>query len=213
MAIYPLNGAVKGRDVSLSKNPSGILRGVIPAPGPDRTHDGSYRFFGRPNSYIQFPNRGKIDTKRSITLIAWILLKGSAGPIFSYMPNRRGVNFWMMSRTMLFARFTHRKKRLLTKAVISRGVVPGQWTYVAATYNQKSGRAKLFIQNRFVIRRHIGRIRLATSFPVRMGAQIGDNRCFNGRISCMQVYPMALTARQVNARKTRCFRRGEKGNS
>ena len=209
MAIYPLNGAVKGRDISLSKNPSGILRGVIPARGPDRTPDGSYKFFGRSNSYIEFPNRGKIDTKRSITLVAWIKHEGLAGPIFNYVLNGRGVNLWMISRTMLSARFTHRTNRRLTKAIKSYGVVPRRWTCVAATYNYKSGQAKLFIQNRFVTRSYIGRMRLATNYPVRMGARIGDSRYFKGYISCMQVYPMELTAKQINARKTRCFRRGE----
>lgn len=209
VAIYPLNGGVKGRDISLSRNPTGILGNVRTAPGPDRTRDGSYQFFGRSNSFIQFPNRGKIDTKRSITLMAWIYHEGRAGPIFNYMPNGWGVHFWMISPRMLFVRFTRRRGRRFTKAVLSRRVRPHRWQLVAATYNHKSGQAKLFVQNRFVTRKDIGRIRLATNYPARMGARIGDKRYFRGRISCMQVYPMALTAKQINARKKRCFRKGE----
>ena len=202
---------MKGRDISLSRNPTAILTNVETASGPDRTRDGSYQFKGKSNSYIQFPNRGKLDTRRSITLMAWIYHEGRAGPIFNYMPNGWGVHFWMISPRTLFARFTRRRRRRFTKAVISRrGVTPYRWQLVAATYDGRSGRAKLFIQNRFVTQRYIGRIRLATNYPVRMGARIGGSRFFKGRISCMQVYPMALTRRQIIARKTRCFRKGQR---
>ena len=210
-AIYPLNGGVKGRDISLSRNPTGILRNVRTAPGPDRTRDGSYQFLGKSNSYIQFPNRGKLDTRRSITLMAWIYHQGRAGPIFNYMPNGWGVHFWMISPRTLFARFTRRRRRRFTKAVISRRVKPNRWQLVAATYDGRTGQAKLFVQKRFVAQKYIGKIRLATNYPVRMGARVGDTRFFFGRISCMQVYPMALTRRQILARKTRCFRKGQTG--
>ena len=209
VAIYPLNGGVKGRDISLSRNPTAILSNVRPAQGPDGTPDGSYQFFGKSNSFIQFPNRGKLDTRRSITLMAWIYHQGGAGPIFNYMPNGWGVHFWMILPQTLFARFTHRSTRRFTKAVISRRVLAKRWQLVAATYDGRSGRAKLFVQNRFVTQKYIGRIRLATNYPVRMGARLGDSRYFHGRISCMQVYPMALTRRQILARKTRCFRKGK----
>ena len=209
VAIYPLNGGVKGRDISLSKNPTAILSNVRTAPGPDRTRDGSYQFLGKSNSYLQFPNPGKLDTRRSITLMAWIYHQGRAGPIFNYMPNGWGVHFWMISPRTLFARFTRRKGRRFTKAVISRRVRPNRWQLVAATYDGRSGQAKLFVQNRFVTQKYVGRIRLATNYPVRMGARLGDTRFFFGRISCMQVYPMALTRRQILARKTRCFRKGQ----
>ena len=209
VAIYPLNGGVRGRDISLSKNPPGILRNVRTAPGPDGTRDGSFQFQGRSTSYIYFPNRGKLDTRRSITLMAWIYHEGRAGPIFNYMPNGWGVHFWMISPRTLFVRFTRRRGRSFTKAVISRRVGPRRWQLVAATYNHRSGRAKLFVQNRFVARKYIGRIRLATNYPVRVGARIGDRRYYRGRISCMQVYPLSLKAKQINERKKRCFRKGQ----
>lgn len=206
MAIFPLNGAIRGKDISLRQNPRGILRNVRPAPGPDRTRDGSYQFYGRSNSYILFPNRGGMDTKRSITLLAWIYHQGRAGPIFNYMPNGWGVHFWMISPRTLFVRFTRRRGRRFTRAVISRTVSPNRWQFVGATYSQKTGVAKLFVNSRFVVRKRIGRIRLATNYPVRMGARIGDGRYFRGRISCMQVYNGALSRFQIKTKKQRCFR-------
>ena len=149
-----------------------------------------------------------MDTRGSITLLAWIYHQGHAGPIFNYMPNGWGVHFWMVTPTMLFARFTRRRGRRFTKAVTSRRVRPRQWQFVGAVYNQRTGRAKLFVNNRFTTNKYIGRIRLATNYPVRMGARIGDRRYFRGRISCMQVFSRALTARQILRRKWKCARRG-----
>ena len=206
--MYPLTSRTRGRDVSLFGNPPGILRNVRSAPGPDKKPYGSYQFFGRSNSYIEFPNRGKIDTKRSITLLAWIYHEGRGGPIFNYMPNGWGVHFWMISPRTLFVRFTRRRGRHFTKAVMSRRVVPRRWQFVGATYNQRTGRAKLFVNRIFTTSKYIGRIRLATNYPARMGSRVGDRRYFRGRISCMQVYDKALTTRQILRRKRRCFRKG-----
>ena len=206
MAIFPLNGATKGKDISLRRNAGGILRNVRPAKGPDGTRDGAYQFYGRSNSYILFPNRGGLDTKLSITLLAWIYHEGNAGPIFNYMPNGWGVHFWMTSPRTLFVRFTRRRGRRFTKAVVSRTVLPRRWQFVGATYRFRTGVAKLFVNSRFVARTRIGRIRLATNYPVRMGARIGDGRYFRGRISCMQVYNGALSRWKINSKKQRCFR-------
>ena len=206
--MYPLTLKTRGRDISLFGNPPGILRNVRLAPGPDGKPLGSYRFSGRSNSYIEFPNRGKIDTKRSITLLAWIYHEGRAGPIFNYKRDGWGVHFWMISPRTLFARFTKRRGRRFTKAVLSRRVKPREWQYVGATYNGRTGRAKLFVNRRFTASKYIGLIRLATNYPARMGARIGDRRYFRGRISCMQVYNTALTMRQIMRRRRRCFRKG-----
>ena len=125
------------------------------------------------------------------------------------MPNGWGVHFWMISPRTLFVRFTRRRGRRFTAAVISRDVTPGRWQFVGASYNGRTGQAKLFVNRRFTARKYIGRIRLATNYPVRMGARIGDGRYFRGRISCMQVYNGALSLRQILSKKRLCFRRGK----
>ena len=206
--MYPLTLRTRGRDISLYSNPAGILRSIRYARGPDGRPNTAIRFLGSPNSYIEFPNRGKLDTKRSITLLAWIFHEGRAGPIFNYMPNGWGVHFWMISPRTLFVRFTRRRGRRFTAAVTSRRVLNRRWQFVGAAYDGRTGIAKLFVDRRFVARRRIGRIRLATNYPVRMGARVGDKRYFFGRISCMQVYDQPLTSSQILRRKRRCFTRG-----
>ena len=205
--MYPLTLRTRGSDISLYRNPAGIPRSIRYVPGPDGKPNTAIRFLGRPNSYIQFPNRGKLDTKSSITLLAWIYHEGRAGPIFNYMPNGWGVHFWMISPRTLFVRFTTRNGRRSTTAVTST-VSHRRWQYVGTTYDGRSGIAKLFVNRRFVASKRIGKIRLATNYPVRMGARVGDKRYFFGRISCMQVYNQPLTSSQILRRKKRCFTRG-----
>ena len=207
-AVYPLSSSTGARDISTNGNPPGRRVYVRFTPGPDGVRGTATSFYGRANSYIEFPNRGRLDTRRSITLIAWIRHLGRAGPIFNYMPNGWGVHFWMINPRTLFARFTRRRGRRFTPAVSSRTVRYRAWNYVGCTYDYRTGIARLFVGNRFVASRRIGRIRLATNYPVRMGARIGDGRYFRGSISCMQVYKKALTAGQILARRKRCFKRG-----
>ena len=176
------------------------------APGPDTYPGGSYQFYGRRDSYIELPNRGKLDTRRSITIIAWIYHEGRAGPIFNYMPNGWGVHLWMVSPRTLFVRYTRRRGRKPTAALSSRKIKPRTWQYVAATYDYITGYAKLYLDGKVIAQRKIGRIRLATNYPVRMGARRGDRRYFRGRISCVMVFDVALNPNQIARRKKRCFR-------
>lgn len=204
MAVYPLNSASKGQDLSGRKNPKAIFGSVRPAPGPDRKQGSSYQFFGRPNSFIQLPNSGLLDTVKSITISLWVYPQGS-GPLVNYNPRGQGVQIWMVSPTQLFVRFVRRRGRVLTKPLIYR-IYRRSWSYVTATYNKRSGEARLYVNNRLVKRKVIGRIRLATNYPVRLGAKIKGTRYFKGRLACLQFYNTALSGRQIAVRKRMCFK-------
>ena len=97
VGVYPLNGKTKGRDVSLFKNPPGILRRVRPARGPDRKPKGSYKFPGGRNSVIKLPIRRNVarTVTRGISVFAWIKPARVVGPIFTWgfqlALGRRGV--------------------------------------------------------------------------------------------------------------------------
>jgi len=214
VAVFPLNGQFRGRDISLFRNPSGRLVNVRPVRGPDGTRDGAYQFTGRRNSYIEFRNTGKLDTKDSMTLLAWIKHSGRTGPIFNYHPRGWGVHFWMTSHRQLFIRFNKRQGNRATHPVIYNHLQHNRWQFVGATYNGRTGVAKLFVNHRFVAKRYIGRFKLASQYPVRMGAKNDgrDRRYFRGSISCMQVFGVALNRREILSKKRRCFRKGKKQN-
>lgn len=204
MAVYPLSYISKGRDLSGRKNPPAIFGGVRPAPGPDRKQGTSYQFFGRPNSFIQLPNSGSLDTVKSITISLWVYPQGP-GPLLNYNPRGQGVQIWMVSPTQLYVRFVRRRGRVLTKPLIYR-IYRRSWSYVTTSYKQRTGEAKLYVNNRLVKRKVIGRIRLATNYPVRLGTKIKGTRYFKGRLACVQFYNTALSRRQIAARKKMCFK-------
>lgn len=193
----------------MNRNPAARLVHVRPDTGPDRTRGGAYRFLGRFNSYADFRNTGKLDAKNSITLLAWIKHTGRSGPIFNYNPRGWAVHWWMTSRRHLFIRFTRRNGRQPAPVVYK--IAYRKWQFVGATYNRRTGIAKLFVNNRFVKKQYIGKFQLATHYHVRMGAKNDrrDRRYFKGSISCMQVYGKALSRRMILRKKRRCFRKGK----
>ena len=203
IGLYPLNTLLKARDISFSRNPPGHLHNVKAAPGPDGRQGTSYQFYGRHNSYITLPNNGKLDAKRSITILVHIFYSGHSGPIVHYYARGWGVHLWIKKKK-LFARFTRRKNGF-TQSLSSGAVKPNMWQFVGTSYDFRTGVAKLFLKGRVIARHRIGRIRLATQHPIRVGAKIGDGRYFRGKISCIQIYNVALTARQIAARERRCF--------
>ena len=87
VAIFPLNGLTRGKDISFGRNPPGTLSNVRPAQGPDNTRTGSYQFFGLRTSFIYFPNRGGLDTKRS-PLPSWLQFTMKAEMVLSSTINR-----------------------------------------------------------------------------------------------------------------------------
>ena len=210
VAVYPLNTLTKGRDMSGRKNPPATIGSVRPARGPDGKRGSSYKFFGRPNSFIQLPNKGALDTVNSITISLWVYPQGP-GPLVNYNPKGQGVQIWMVSPTQLFVRFVRRRGRRLTSPLIYR-IYRRSWNYITATYKRRTGVARLYVNNRLVKRNVIGKIRLATNFPVRLGAKIKGGRFFKGRLACVQFYNRALTGRQIALRKKMCFKtRGKLG--
>lgn len=202
--VYALDGLRRGRDISRTKAPSASLMGVGTAQGPDGRRDGSLRFYGRRNSYVEIPNNGKLDVRYSITILIWVFHEGVSGPIFNYNPRGFGVHLWMTSRRQLFARFVTRSRRF-TRPITSRRMKYKAWNYVGATYDRRTRIATLYINSIPVAYRRLGRIQLSTNYPVRLGARIGDGRYFRGRLFCAQVYSRTLNKKQIFQAKRRCF--------
>ena len=66
--------------------------------GPHGETNGSYQFSGNPNSFIEFPNDGGLDTLHSITLMCWVQPGGRDGPLFNYKNSGAwGVHIWIVN--------------------------------------------------------------------------------------------------------------------
>lgn len=210
VAFFPLNKGARGRDFR-KRNPTARLSNVRFSPGPLGRPGGSIRLQGTQTSYVQFPNRrgGSLDTSHSMTVLAWVYPEGSAGPLFNYHPSARGVHIWLRSSRTLYARFMRRRGRRYTTPVRSRQIRLRKWQFLGASYNRNTGTAALWRNGKKIARKFIGRIRLATNYPVRMGARSGDKRYFKGRVTCLQVYAVALTKSQVRRAAKKCFKAGK----
>ena len=198
IAIYPLDRKTRTRDISPGKNIPGRSYNIRYAPGPYGQPGESTEFFGRRNSYIRFPNTGRLDAKDSITLLAWVLPMGR-GPIFEFF---RGVRFWVVRSDTLYVHFIRRNGRR-TRVLMKRRLKPRQWNYVGATYNKRTGIATLWLDSRPILTQNIKRVQLATKTTAYMGGT------FRGRIACMQVYSEALTGPQIKKVKNLCNKPGK----
>lgn len=206
-ALYPLNGKFGTHDLSSSQNSAGIASDVQLAPGPYGEPDGSYQFSGNSSSYIEFPNNGGLDTRKSLTLLAWVYPENGDGPIWNYYKGSSwAVHFWI-TIDKLFARIVSRdgvSQPAFTCKTWSRN----KWYFVGTSYDYDSGVHKLWIDGKVYDRQDIGSMEIDTMGTARMGVKSGDNRFFKGRICCMQVYNKSLTENEVHAAKGICRKKG-----
>lgn len=209
VAVYPLDATNGARDLSPTKNLPGKLSGVSIVPGPDRQPNTALRFTGSPNSYIEFPNNGRLDTRRSITILTWLYNEGRGGPVFQYNPQGQGVGLRIIGANKIEARIISRRRRKNIPVTTPKKVFkPRTWTYVGFTYDYVSRIVKVYVNSKPVVKRFVGRVELLTNKPARSGSKKRGMRFFRGRLSCIQVYSRALTTSEISTASTRCFKGG-----
>ena len=203
VAFYPLDGFHGTADMGPNPLLSGQPVGVRLAEGPFGNPNGSFYFEGSGNSYVEFKKSAALDTKYSISIFSWIYPEKD-GPIFNYMINGWGMHLWVNTPLVLFVRFVFRDHRW-PNPLISSELRKQEWNFVGTTYDGNTGLATLWIGNRTVLETNIGKHELATQYGVRMGARIGDNRYFRGKIACLQVYAEAIySSEEIMAVRKRC---------
>ena len=206
VALFPLNSTFGTKEIK-NRVAQGVPTGVTLAPGPNGEADGSYKFSGTSNSYIEFPNSagGPLDVRySSMTMLCWVYHNGQDGPLFNYKTSGRwAVHLWVLAG-QLYVHFTLRDYSFTIS--LQHTALAGGWKFVGASYDRGTGNAKLWVNGAVVQTLNIGiGLDLATQDSIRMGAKIGDERHFKGRIAQMQVYNEALTQEQIQAiqKKTR----------
>ena len=76
---------------------------------------------------------------------------------------------------------------------------------MTATYQYSTGIARLFVDQTMIKELNIGTFEIGSAEPVRIGKTDHDQRYFRGKVSCVQVYDIALTQEEIAATKNRCF--------
>jgi len=210
VAFFPLNGQYETTDISHSHNLPGNASGIELAPGPDGSTGGSYQFSGVLSSFVNFQNNGGLDTRHSMTFLAWIYHEQVEGPIFYYGgPAENGIRFMLTEEgrfqaVLRSSTFSHLKT--LTSGILE----PKTWHFVGASYNYVSGECTLWINGSIYHKQEVAfPDELATQQSVITGAvpeQVGK---YKGRISCVQLYDRVLTEQEIEDANQSCFTVGE----
>jgi len=209
VAFFPLNGQYETTDISHSYNLPGQASGVELAPGPDGSAGGSYQFSGNLSSFIYFPNNGGLDTRYSMTFLAWIYHEQTEGPIFYYDGPESGIWFKLTKESRFRARLRSSNFTYM-EAASSEILEPKTWHFVGATCNYFSGEFILWINGSINKKKVIDSpSELATQQSVIMGSVPDKAEKYKGRISCVQLYDRALTELEIEDAKQSCFTVGE----
>ena len=188
-------------DIGPNKNPAGKPNDVHLAPGPFGHPQGSYQFSGSSTSYIEIPNNGGLDTRYSITILAWLNQENDDGPIVNFGSDVWGFHFWVVNGR-LFARPSRRADRAQQKNAFSSSL-SRTWNYVGTSYNFSSGVVKLWINGSEVAHEISGSAEQKTQYDVRMGAKASNQRYLKGRICCLQIYNKSLSQQEIIAVQNR----------
>ena len=196
VALYPLNERYKAEEKE-NRQPKGILGDVAITNGPYNEPGGAYMFYGIVSSYIEFPNRGGLDTRFSITLMCWVQPGGKDGPLFSYGRDSSGVEIWIEKGR--FKLINIRNNVQAHSLMSTDALLAGAWTRVAAIYDYDTGLNSLYINGHLSNSKNIGKgYEISTNAEeVRMGAKDYDGRYFKGMITEMKVYDVALNEAQI----------------
>ena len=209
VAFFPLNGQYETTDISHTHNLQGNASGVELTPGPDGSTGGSYQFSGNSNSFIYFSNNGGLDTRYSMTFLAWIYHEQTEGPIFYYDGPGNGVRFMLTEDDRFRASFRSSSFSYL-KTLTSGILEPKTWHFIGASYNYVSGESILWINGRIYMRKVTDwPSELATQQSVVMGALPGEASKYKGRLSCVQLYDRVLTEQEIGEARESCFTVGE----
>ncbi|XP_066275435.1 uncharacterized protein [Branchiostoma lanceolatum] len=202
VGFWPLNSLTELRDISgYGNDATGV--GVYPATGVHGEIDGSYSLSGSSTSYIEIPNNGMLDTRYSITMLAYVYPTGTDGPIFNYRTDDFGVHLWQIGTNNLQGRMLTREH--VYKDPISVSTLNlNEWNFVGMTYSYPSGKVKLWHDGSEIGSLDVGTFETETDYDIRVGVRDGDSRILTGRIACLQIYNIPLNGEQIREAAVKC---------
>lgn len=200
-----MNAKYGGKDIGPNSNPEAKISNAPPVAGPYGKSDDSLQLKGRPDSYVEIPNDGVLDTRKSTSILVWVYHENVDGPIVDYA-RHKAVNLWLARSKYFEMRFMNRDRdAAIVDSQKSMEVPPNTWNHVAVTYDYDSGQAKLWVNEKLEQQADIGINELATDGTIVMiGRLEGLAYYFKGRIACLQFYDKALTLEQINIAKRAC---------
>ncbi|XP_078670984.1 uncharacterized protein LOC144911074 isoform X2 [Branchiostoma floridae x Branchiostoma belcheri] len=202
VGFWPLNRHTQLRDVSgYGNDATGV--GVSLDNGVHGESEGAYNFSGSSTSYIEIPNNGALDTRYSVTILAYVYPTGTDGPIVNYRINNYGVHLWQQETNKLYARMATRD-HVYTNYIKVTTLNLNQWNFVGLTYSYPTVKLKGWHDGIEVGSVEVGAIETETQYDIRVGYLDGDARAFEGRIACIQIYNIPLNGDQIRDAAGKC---------
>ncbi|XP_078376213.1 polycystin family receptor for egg jelly-like [Oculina patagonica] len=195
VGYYPLNASTGAKDSSSFGNPGGIIFNANSASGVYGETDGSYAFTGArtPPSYIYLNGSGPLDTRYSITLLAWVYPERAGGEIISYWKDSNyGVGLSLDNSRPLFdvySRDQSTKHSLLGKDNLQLN----QWHHIAAAYDNNTGHARLFVDGV-----QVGNKTMTGIFELETESGLWLGYLFKGKIADVWIFNVSLSVDEVN---------------
>lgn len=183
------------------------------ATGPDGGTGGSYQFSGNDNSFIEFPNNGGLDTRYSMTFLAWIYHEQVKGSIFHFAQKGfgSGVRFFINDKDRFGALLQRGDNFTTIKLTKSKILEPRTWHFVGTTFDFTSGELRIWINGSKENGKWVEEpVEISTQLNVIMGAfsgnsgNSGNSGYFKGRISCVQLYDRVLSEQEIDEAKSLC---------
>ncbi|CAH1781648.1 unnamed protein product [Owenia fusiformis] len=205
VGIWPLNGFYGADDIS-GYNKTVNAVGVSFANGPNGNPQGAVSFSGSSSSYIEILHTtgSHLDVRYSFTWSAFVYASVlDLCPLFMYVPPEEDVfstYIWLTANGRFEAGlFKRNGEGLFPSAISNETIRQNVWYYLSVVYEYNTGLLTL-VQDGDVVNEvtYSPRTEIATMSKIRIGARVEtDNRAFNGRMSCVQLYNKALSIKDI----------------
>lgn len=106
--------------------------------GPYGKPDGAVCLKGEPDSYIEIPNKGCLDTRKSMSILVWVYPEEQAGPIVYYNAfiDSSNIGLWYTTPSRYQVQFKSINKNTPpSESLESTRLGSNVWHHVVTTYD------------------------------------------------------------------------------
>ncbi|XP_019639766.1 PREDICTED: fibropellin-1-like [Branchiostoma belcheri] len=236
VGFWPLDAEHLSNDTSGGGN-HGRPVGTTLTEGPHGVRESAFFFAGNTQSYIDIPNNGELDVKRSFTILLYAYHIGGHSILDYRMHGSPGTLFWLFPDKQLYVDIQAPNPHTyyspmsmpqgqwmflgVTYDYASGIQAPNphsyyspmsmpqqQWMFLGVTYDYASGHVQLWKDGASVGSRNFGQLGHSTANPIRLGCSAAHPLPFHGGMSCVQIYNYALSQQEVQDAQNACTESG-----
>ena len=215
IGLFPLNGHFKANDASAYRIPGGHVVLAKQAEGVYGQPDGSYIFSA--GSYILIENKGNLDLPHSATILFWVKsqfvdhshnLLSYSGASNSGASPETGFALSLKARSEGYALLALGYCQSCDLNIFETQVKIqyDKWWYIGVIYNHESKYLYFWKEDHIEYEKSapgIGFMLHTQGLDLLLGEKLSHWE-FNMSIACVQIYNVALDARQIDAARNIC---------